>query len=85
MPPGAAVRLHRHAYEEVFIIQDGKATFTIGATTLEAHAGQIIVVPAGVAANAAALAHGFANSGKQQLKQIDIHMTRKILTEWLED
>jgi mannose-6-phosphate isomerase-like protein (cupin superfamily) len=78
MPPGAAVRLHRHAYEEVFIIQEGKATFTIGSTTLEAHAGQIIVVPTGIA-------HGFANTGEQQLKQLDTHMTRTILTEWLED
>ncbi len=78
MPPGDGVRLHRHPYKEVFVIQDGAATFTIGSATLEAQAGQIVIAPAG-------LPHKFTNSGQGQLRQIDIHLSRQIITEWLED
>jgi hypothetical protein len=28
--PGAGPPLHRHAYEEVFVVLDGEATFTLG-------------------------------------------------------
>lgn len=78
MPPGGGPRLHKHPYEEVFIIQEGVATFTIGETTLEAGAGQIAIVPAGVP-------HKFINSGEGPLKQIDIHQNPRFITEWLED
>ena len=30
MPPGGTIRLHRHPYEEVFIIQEGVSTFRLG-------------------------------------------------------
>jgi quercetin dioxygenase-like cupin family protein len=45
MPPGDTVRVHQHPYKEILIVQDGVATFMIGADTLEAHAGQIVIVP----------------------------------------
>ena len=76
--PGEGPRLHKHPYEEVFIIQEGLVTFTIGETTLEAQAGQIAIAPAGVP-------HKFVNSGDGPLKQIDIHCSPKFVTEWLED
>jgi len=78
MPPGGAIRLHKHPYKEIFIVQEGVATFTIGANTHEAHAGQIIIVPANVA-------HKFMNLSQRQLKQIDIHTSSQFMTEWLED
>jgi mannose-6-phosphate isomerase-like protein (cupin superfamily) len=78
MPPGGTIRLHKHPYKEVFIIQEGVATFTVGNTTLEAHAGQIIIVPAKVA-------HKFRNMSDRQLKQIDIHLNKEFITEWLEN
>lgn len=78
MPPGDGVRLHRHAYQEVFVIQEGRATFTLGTTTLEAQAGQVVLVPPG-------LPHKFINTGEQRLRQIDIHQSPQIVTEWLED
>ena len=46
MPPGGLVKLHKHPYKEIFIIQEGTATFTVGSIILEAYAGQIIIVPA---------------------------------------
>lgn len=76
--PGEGPRLHRHAYQETFIVQEGEATFTAGTSTIVAHGGQIVVVPAGVP-------HKFVNSGTGRLRQVDVHATGRILTEWLED
>ncbi len=78
MPPGGTIRLHKHPYKEIFIIQEGVATFTVGSATLEAHAGQIIIVPADTP-------HQFRNLSDGQLKQIDIHVSRQFITFWLED
>ena len=78
MPPGGRIRLHKHPYQEIFIIQEGWATFTVGYATLEAHAGQIIIVPAEVP-------HKFMNLSNTQLKQIDIHVNKEFVTHWLED
>jgi mannose-6-phosphate isomerase-like protein (cupin superfamily) len=78
MPPGGAIRLHKHPYEEIFIIQEGVSTFTVGSGTLEAHTGQIIIVPAEVP-------HKFMNLSDKQLKQIDIHVNKQFITDWLED
>ena len=78
MPSGGTIRLHKHPYKEIFIIQEGVATFTVGDTTLEAHAGQIIIVPAN-------MAHKFMNLSDGRLKQLDIHLNKQFITEWLED
>lgn len=78
MPPGGSVRLHKHPYKEIFIIQDGAATFTVGSATIEAHAGQIIIVPADTA-------HKFMNTGDQRLRQVDIHANQQFITQWLEE
>ena len=78
MPPGGRIRLHKHPYEEIFIIQEGVATFTVGSVTLEAHAGQVIIVPADVP-------HKFMNLSDSQLKQIDIHVSKQFVTDWLEE
>jgi len=76
-PPGGGPRLHRHPYEEVFVVQEGTAIFTAGDEKIEAKGGQVVVVPAGVP-------HKFVNSGKGRLRQVDIHASDRFLTEWLE-
>jgi mannose-6-phosphate isomerase-like protein (cupin superfamily) len=78
MLPGHGVRLHKHPYKEIFIIQDGAATFTVGSATLDAHAGQIIVVPADTP-------HRFTNTGSGPLRQVDIHVSSQFVTHWLEE
>ena len=78
MPPGGMIRLHKHPYKEIFIIQEGVAAFTVDSTILAAHAGQIIIVPAGVP-------HKFRNMSDKQLRQIDIHLNKQFITDWLED
>ena len=78
MPPGGAVRLHKHPYKEIFIIQEGVSAFTVGSETLEAHAGQVLIVPAEVP-------HKFTNRSDQRLKQVDIHVNKEFITHWLEE
>ena len=78
MQPGEGVRLHKHPYKELFIIQEGVATYTVGTATLEARAGQMIVAPADTP-------HKFVNSGEGKLRQVDIHLSKRFVTEWLEE
>ena len=77
MEPGEGPRLHRHPYAETFVIREGRAIFTVGDETVEASAGQIVVVPAGVA-------HSFVNPGPGILDTLDIHESGSFVTEWLE-
>ena len=76
-PPGSGPKLHRHPYEEVFVIQEGTVTFTAGDGTMEAKGGQVVVVPPGVP-------HKFVNRGEGRLRQVDIHASDRFVTEWLE-
>jgi len=75
--PGTGPDLHRHPYEETFIVLDGKVRFTLGEETLEATAGQIVVIPAGTP-------HKFLSTGAGRLRQISIHPAVRMETEWLE-
>jgi quercetin dioxygenase-like cupin family protein len=77
-PPGSGPALHRHPYEETFIVEEGSATFTVNGETVEARAGQIVVVPAGAA-------HGFVNSGDGVLRQVSIHPSDHMVQEWVEE
>lgn len=78
MPPGGGPELHKHPYEEVFVVLEGQATFMIDSTTLEAKAGHIVIVPPDTP-------HKFINSGDGLLKQIDIHLSPKFIIEYLEE
>ena len=73
-PFGGGPVLHTHPYEEVFVMLEGEATFTVGDATIEVGAGQIVVAPAGVP-------HKFVNSGSGPLRQVDIHPSGRILQD----
>jgi mannose-6-phosphate isomerase-like protein (cupin superfamily) len=77
-PPGGGPKLHKHPYEEIFLVQEGRVTFTAGDEVIEAGGGQVVVVPAGVP-------HRFVNSGAGRLRQVDIHASERFITEWLEE
>lgn len=77
LPPGSGPKLHKHPYEEIFVVQEGSVTFTAGDETVEAKAGQVVIVPAG-------MPHKFTNSETGRLKQVDIHASEQFVTEWLE-
>jgi mannose-6-phosphate isomerase-like protein (cupin superfamily) len=74
--PGTGPRLHRHPYEETFIVEEGDVLFTVGDSTIEAGAGDIVVVPAGAP-------HKFVSRGATH-RQISIHPVPRMETEWLE-
>ena len=74
--PGRGPSLHRHPYAEVFIVQEGEATFTLDGETVEARAGDILVARSGQP-------HAFVNTGTGPLRQIDIHLSPSFSTEWL--
>jgi len=76
-PPGSSVRLHRHDYDEVIIVQGGTGRFTVGDEEVELGAGELLVVPRGTP-------HGFRNDGLEPLLQVDIHASSSFATEWLE-
>lgn len=78
LPPGGGPALHRHAYAEVFVVQEGQARFTAGDETLDVTGGHIVVVPAGTP-------HKFVNEGSGELRMLNIHASEKILTEWLDE
>ena len=77
---GETFRVTAHGiagHEEIFIVQEGAAVFTIDDQTVEAPAGQIVVVPAGSA-------HGFRGASEVPLRQVSIHPAPEMETEWLE-
>jgi mannose-6-phosphate isomerase-like protein (cupin superfamily) len=75
--PGTGPKLHKHPYDETFIMQEGEARFTVGEESIEAAAGEIVVVPANTP-------HGFVNTGEGVLRQVNIHASPRMETEWLE-
>lgn len=75
-PPGAGPSLHRHPYEEIFILLEGEATFVAAGEELPAKAGDIVIVPPNTP-------HAFTSSGAGALRQIDIHVSPSFATEWL--
>ena len=75
-PPGAGTGIHRHPYAEVFVVQEGTVTFTLGDETVEATAGHIVMAPASVP-------HRFVNVGTTNSQHLDLHPSARVITEWL--
>ena len=65
---GDGPQLHFHTYDEIFIIRQGRAGFTIGDETFEAEAGDILFGPANIP-------HKFENLGPGRLETTDIHLS----------
>lgn len=77
-PPGTGPSLHRHPYDEVFVVQEGCVVFTVGDQTIEVTGGQIVIAPAGQP-------HKFVNVGPGLARHLDIHTSERMITEWLDD
>lgn len=76
-PKGHGPSLHRHPYEEVFVVHAGRGQFFVDDAQVEASDGDIVIAPAGTA-------HRFVNSGNDLLRLTAIHHAPKFDTEWLE-
>jgi mannose-6-phosphate isomerase-like protein (cupin superfamily) len=74
--PGRGPSLHRHQYDEVFTVLEGRATFLAGADEIEAGAGDVVIVRAGQP-------HGFRNTGEGRLRMVSVHLSPRFATEWL--
>jgi quercetin dioxygenase-like cupin family protein len=74
--PGRGPSLHRHRYEEVFVVHEGQVTFTLGDEERVARAGDIVVVPPDTP-------HAFRNTGERPLGMVAIHVSPRFVTEWL--
>jgi mannose-6-phosphate isomerase-like protein (cupin superfamily) len=74
--PGQGPGLHTHPYDEVHVVQEGKALFAGGGSRGVLSSGDIIVIPAGVP-------HRFENSGRGTLRQLGIHLSPRLVTDWL--
>ena len=70
---GAGPTLHVHPYDEIFTITEGRARFTVGDTTIDAEAGDVVLGPANIP-------HGYQNLGPGRLDTLDIHLS----PEWIQ-
>ena len=75
-PPGEGPGLHRHPYEEVFVVHAGEADFTVGDEVVRAGPGQVVIVHAGTP-------HGFRSVGPENARMVNIHASPTYVTEWL--
>jgi len=75
--PGHGPRLHRHPYDETWVVLNGSLTFTVDEAQQQAHAGDIVIVPPGVA-------HKFVNDGPDRSSMVCIHASPTMITEWLD-
>ena len=72
------VPLHVHDYDELFIIREGRALFTVGGEEIEAEAGDVVFGPAHVP-------HKFRNLGPGRLETTDIHLSDRFVQTLLDD
>jgi quercetin dioxygenase-like cupin family protein len=75
--PGGGPRLHRHPYDETWVVVEGRLTFQAGDERLAAGPGDIVIVPPDVP-------HRFTNDGPGRSKLVCIHAHPTFDTEWLE-
>jgi quercetin dioxygenase-like cupin family protein len=75
--PGRGPKAHRHPYDEIAFVREGRALWTVNGERREATAGDILVVKAGEV-------HGFTNIGEGPLVQFDIHLSPRFIQENLE-
>jgi quercetin dioxygenase-like cupin family protein len=75
--PGQGPRLHRHPYDETWVVQEGNLTFQLGAERHDVGPGDIVIAPPDVP-------HKFTNQGPGASSLVCIHANPTMVTEWLE-
>jgi len=72
--PGQGPGPHRHPYDEVQFVREGRGRYTVNGKQFEAEAGDILVIKAGEI-------HGFKCIGDAPLVQVDIHLSPRFIQE----
>ena len=72
--PGRGPGPHRHPYDEVQFIREGRGLYTVNGETFEAGAGDILVIKAGEV-------HSFRCIGEAPLVQVDVHLSPRFIQE----
>ena len=75
--PGQGVPLHRHDCEELILVHSGRGTYTVGEATVEAGAGEVVVIPAGAP-------HRWVNHTEEPLVHTAVFPTDRFALEELE-
>ena len=75
--PGHGPRLHKHPYDETWVVNDGNLTFQAGEEQFEAGPGDIVIVPPNTP-------HKFTNHCPGRASMVCIHANPAFDTEWLE-
>ena len=78
MERGRGPSLHKHDYPEICILLEGRATFHGPDGDVDVTGGHVVVVPAGEP-------HGFESSGDAPLRQVNIHVSPRLISQWLEE
>jgi quercetin dioxygenase-like cupin family protein len=73
-PPGRGTKLHRHPYDEIAYIIEGRVRWTLNGVEREGGPGDVLVVKAGEP-------HKFIAIGDAPLRQIDFHMNPEFVQE----
>lgn len=73
-PPGRGPVPHRHPYDEVAFVREGRVRWNVDGVEREAGPGDILVVKAGEV-------HSFVNIGDGTLVQLDIHLSPTFVQE----
>lgn len=75
---GIGPKWHVHPYDEIFIIREGRALFTVGEEKIEAETGDIVFGPANIP-------HKYHNLGPGRLTSTDIHLSDTWIQTDLDD
>jgi quercetin dioxygenase-like cupin family protein len=72
--PGSGPGPHRHPYDEIQFIQEGRGRYVVNGQEFEAGAGDILIIKSGEV-------HSFTCIGDQPLVQLDVHVSPKFIQE----
>jgi mannose-6-phosphate isomerase-like protein (cupin superfamily) len=74
--PGQGPGLHRHPYDETWVVLTGEAVITADGQEIPAKEGDVVVV-------SAETPHKFVNTGTDRLQIMCIHASPTFIQEWL--
>ena len=72
--PGSGPGPHRHPYDEIQFIREGRGVWTVNSQTFEGGPGDIFVIKAGEI-------HSFKAVGDSPLVQLDVHLSPHFIQE----